>query len=442
MNRREYLAAATGVAVTVAGCAGSDGDDASATPSTDGETTSTSASSTAGDRPAEVALDTIADGLNAPVDVAFAQDADRQYVAEQSGLVQVLAGGDRRSTPLLDLRDAVVTGYEAGLLGLALHPEFADNRRLFVRYSAPAREGTPDGYSHTFVLAEFQVADDGLTARRDSERTVLTIPEPQSNHNAGSLAFGPDGYLYVGVGDGGSGDDQGRGHVDDWYEAVSGGNGQDVTENRLGSILRIDVDDRPDGDPYAVPDDNPLVGGPGLDEHYAWGFRNPWRIAFDGEDLYVGDVGQDRYEEINEVRAGGNYGWNVREGSHCFGAEDCPAGTPSDVRGGEPLLDPVVEYPHSDAAVSGVSVITGNVYRGSAVPGLRGAFVFGDLRARGRLFVAEPRSDGEWPTRVLPVSDADADTLQRVFSFQRYDGGLYVLGSGDDYGGVHRLQAV
>jgi glucose/arabinose dehydrogenase len=440
MNRREYLAAATGVAVTVAGCAGSGGDDASATPSTDGETASTRTSATAGDRPEEVALATVADDLDTPVDVAFAHDADRQYVAEQRGVVRVLEDGDRRSTPLLDLSDAVVTGYEAGLLGLALHPEFADNRRLFVRYSAPPREGTPDGYSHTFVLAEFRVADDGLTARRDSERAVLTIPEPQSNHNAGSLAFGPDGYLYVGVGDGGSADDQGRGHVEDWYDAVAGGNGQDVTENRLGSVLRIDVDDRPDGDPYGVPDGNPLVGAPGLDEHYAWGFRNPWRIAFDGEALYVGDVGQNRYEEVNEVRAGGNYGWNVREGAHCFGAEDCVDGTPSDVRGGEPLIDPVVEYPHSDAAVSGVSVITGNVYRGSAVPGLRGAFVFGDLRARGRLFVAEPRSDDEWPTRVLPVADADA--LQRVFSFQRHDGELYVLGSGDDGGAVHRLQAV
>ncbi|MFB6268348.1 MAG: sorbosone dehydrogenase family protein [Halobacterium sp.] len=444
MHRRQYLAAATGLAAALAGCAGDTTDGQTTAPTTARDTTtdaqSTATKTTQSDgRPDAVALETLVDGLGVPVDVAFAPDADLQYVAERRGVVHVLAAGQRQSTPLLDLRGDIVTGAETGLLGLALHPKFSQNRRLFVRYSAPRREGTPDDYSHTFVLAEFQVSEDGQTARRDSERTVLEVPQPQANHNAGSLAFGPDGHLYVGVGDGGAGGDQGTGHVDDWYDAVDGGNGQDVTENLLGSVLRIDVDDRQDGRAYRVPDDNPLVGSEGLDEHYAWGFRNPWRLAFDGSDLYAGDVGQSRYEEVDLVERGGNYGWNVREGAHCYGADDCPTQTPDDVRGGEPLVDPVIEYPHGDAAVNGVSVIAGNVYRGTAIPGLQGVFVFGDLQAQGRLFTATPQREGMWPTRVLPVTDADAGKLSQLFGFQRHDGELYVLGRGENGGGLHRL---
>jgi len=213
---------------------------------------------------------------------------------------------------------------------------------------------------------EFDACADGRRVRRDSERTVLEIPEPQGNHNAGDLAFGPDGHLYVAVGDGGSGGDRGRGHVEDWYDANEGGNGQDVTENLLGSVLRIDVDGRDDGKAYAIPEDNPLVGREGLDEHFAWGLRNPWRMSFDGKELYVADVGQFAREEVSLVTNGGNYGWNVREGIECFGADDCPDETPPDVRGGEPLVDPVVEYPHSgDADVRRCPV--GAVVRAEAV---------------------------------------------------------------------------
>jgi glucose/arabinose dehydrogenase len=243
----------------------------------------------------------------------------------------------------------------------------------------------------------------------------------------------------VGVGDGGAGGDQGRGHVDDWYDAVGGGNGQDVTENLLGSILRIDVDDSDDERAYAVPDDNPLVGREGLDEQYAWGFRNPWRLAFDGADLYAGDVGQNRYEEIDRVQRGGNYGWNVREATHCFQADDCPDATPEEVRGGEPLLAPVVEYPHSGAPVSGISVITGNVYRGEAIPALQGQFVFGDYRAQGRLFTATPADEGPWSTAVLPVADADADKLSQILTFGRHEGEIYVAGNGAQGGALHRV---
>ena len=454
MTRRGLLAATlTGTVGALAGCGTrSDGAaDGGSSPTAEPTASEQPASRAGTDRPtadpardaipARVGLDTVATGFNAPVDVAVAPDADRRYVADQVGVVHVHEADGLRDRPFLDLGGAVDFGGEKGLLGLALHPAFADNRRVYVRYSAPPRDGTPTGYSHTFVLSEFTATADGRRVRPGSERTLLEIPEPQSNHNAGAIAFGPDGFLYVGVGDGGAGGDQGRGHVSDWYDGVGGGNGQDVTQNLLGSILRIDVDDRDGPGAYGIPDDNPLVGRSGLDEHYAWGFRNPWRLSFDGPDLYVGDVGQNRYEEVDLVTAGGNYGWNVREGTHCYGTNGCPDRTPDDVRGGEALQPPIVEYPHSGAAVSGISVIGGVVARGPTLPGLVGRYVFGDLDARGRLFVATPPDGGgQWPTSVLPVADGDADKLERILSFGRdADGDVYVLGTGAGGGGLHRL---
>jgi len=456
MERRSFLATAVAAAPGLAGCL-TDSGPSGGTPTDDtqdggsgtgdgtpGDDTPTAGESEPeagadGDKPSTVGLETVVTGLENPLDVAFPPDSGRTYVAEQRGTIRVLDAEGRPTETLLDLRDTVEAGGEKGLLGIALHPDFGTNRRLFVRYSSPPRAGTPRGYSHTFVLAEFDVQDDGLSVRRESELSVLEIPQPQGNHNAGAIAFGPDGHLFVTVGDGGAGGDQGAGHVDDWYGAVGGGNGQDVTENLLGSILRIDVDDSADGSDYAIPDDNPLVGEPGLDEHYAWGFRNPWRFAFDGTDLYVGDVGQNSYEEVDLVEKGGNYGWNVREGTHCFGADKCPDETPPGVRGGEPLRDPVIEYPQTGADVRGVSVIPGNVYRGSAVPGLQGRFVFGDFRAEGRLFCATPADAGLWPTTVLPIADADADELRQLLSMARHEGDLYVLGNGANGGGLHRL---
>ncbi|MEF8907705.1 MAG: PQQ-dependent sugar dehydrogenase [Haloarculaceae archaeon] len=433
MRRRTVLATLAAGAAGLAGCSQGppSGDDDGGGGTANGDPTATPLDGL----PDAVTLDPVAEGLRAPLGLAFAPDADRRYVAEQQGVVRVHEADGLRSEPLLDLRETVVTGFEQGLLGLALHPDFAENRRLFVRYSAPPRSGTPEGYSHTFVLAEFEVAAGGRTVVPGSERTVLEIPEPQANHNAGSVVFGTDGYLYVGVGDGGAGGDQGGGHAEDWYGAVSGGNGQDVTENLLGSILRLDVDSREGDRGYAVPDDNPLVGQEGLDEHYAWGFRNPWRLSVDGDELYAGDVGQDRYEEIDRVERGGNYGWNVREGRHCFGTDDCPERTPADVRGGERLREPVLEYPHSGADVNGISVIIGNVYRGSAVPGLDGRFVFGDYRASGRLFVADP-ADG-WASSVLRT-EGDS-TVERILSIDRGpQGEMYVLGTGER-GGLYRV---
>jgi glucose/arabinose dehydrogenase len=394
-----------------------------------------------------VSLEPVADGFTAPLGFESPAGVDRHYVVDQAGTVETVAEGGRRDEPFLDVTDRTVpvSGYtEQGLLGLAFHPEFPDEERCFVRYSAPSRAGTPDDYSHTFVLSEFRATPDG--ADPDSERTLLEIPEPQFNHNGGAVVFGPDGYLYLGVGDGGAGNDRGRGHVGDWYDAVPGGNGQDVAENLLGSVLRIDVDGRGVDRPYAIPGDNPLVGRGGLDEHYAWGFRNPWRLSFgpDGR-LLVADVGEGSFEEVNLVVSGGNYGWNVREGADCFGADDCPDRTPEGVRGGEPLRDPVVEYSHD----VGIAVIGGHVYRGSAAPDLGGSYVFGDWRGGDggpKLFAATPGDGASWGMSRVGVDGADGAGSFLLAFGEDPDGELYVCTSGrstvgGSTGAVHRVVA-
>jgi glucose/arabinose dehydrogenase len=398
LSRRRLLAASASSLGALAGCAG-DGD---------GATPRQSPSPTDGGVPSvDVATETVASGFTSPVDVIPL--GDRYLVADQPGELVLIDGGATET--VLDLRDRTVDvgGYdERGLLGVATHPEVASNGRLFVRYSAPARAGTPEDFAHTFVLAEFEMdpATGGIDP--DSERSILEIPQPQGNHNAGDVLFGPDGYLYVPVGDGGGAGDQGMGHVeDDRYGAVGGGHGQDVTENLLGSLLRIDVDATESDRPYGIPDDNPLVGKAGLDEHYAWGLRNPWRLSFgpDGR-CFAADVGQDTFEEVNVIERGGNYGWNVREGTACYGASECPTVTPD----GQQLRDPVVQYGR-DGPVSGLAVIGGHLYRGGGIPTLSGEYVFGDWQAGGRLFVANETDSGLWSTGTLPVAGEDAVPL-------------------------------
>ncbi len=220
-----------------------------------------------------------------------------------------------------------------------------------------------------------------------------------------------------------------------------------MTQNLLGSILRIDVDAYEGGKPYAVPDENPLVGGDGLDELWAWGFRNPWRLSFSGDDLFVADVGQLRFEEVNLVRKGGNYGWNVREGTRCFDAgapkrtpKRCPNRAPSRApHDGRPLIDPVIECPHSSQGRSvGHAVIGGHFYEGTAISELDGSYVFGDWSRsfrspRGRLFFANrPNANDErWPVRELVVEGSEDGEIDRyVLAFGRDpDGELYVLTS-------------
>lgn len=363
--------------------------------------------------------------------LAFRNPSDNaQYIADRHGIIYLQSGGELSEA--LDISDRVRTGSERGLLGLALHPNFSETNQVYVRYSAPNQPDTPDNYSHTFRLSELSASDDG-SIDADSERVLLDIPEPQGNHNSGPIEFGPDGYLYIGVGDGGGSDDRGTGHVDDWYDAVPGGNGQDITENLLGSLLRIDVNTQTDDKPYGIPDDNPLVNREGLDEIYAWGLRNPWGHSFDDDTLYLADVGQNRYEEINLIENGGNYGWNVKEATHCFNADDCPEETPN----GQPVIDPIIEYSRfDDPPVTGTAVVGGHIYRGNEFPALEGQYVFGDLQANGRLFTATPSDAGLWRTDGLPVTENSKDDLQQLFAIEKTtDNELVVLTNT----GIHRL---
>jgi len=416
-SRRAFLAGATLSVAALAGCSSSESAPGTPTP--------------ADLQALELDSTELVSGLAAPVDVAVPR-ADEYFIADQMGTVSYQNGPDASSTTAVDLTDRMTDpGGEKGLLGLAFHPDYDGSGRVYLRYSAPLRSRMPSGYSHTFVLSEFDVADGSIDP--DSERVLLEIAEPQSNHNAGAVGFGPDGYLYVGVGDGGAGNDQGQGHVEDWYDAVEGGNGQDVTENLLGSLLRIDVESEGSNRAYGIPDDNPLVGREGLDEHYAWGFRNPWRFSFgpDGR-LFVADVGQNKYEEVNVVEKGGNYGWNVREGRPCFQAEECPTTGPD----GDPLLDPIVQYPHSGDGITGLSAIGGYLYNGENIPTLQGRYVFADYLTNGQLFVATEGDDG-WSKTAVPISGIGSNVL----SFGETPAGeLLVCSTGDEGGAVHRIK--
>jgi len=401
------------------------------------------------EEPPAVGLKTVADGLTSPVTLTSPGDGSgRSFVVDQVGLIRVLMpDGTLRPEPFLDLRSrmvALMSGFdERGLLGLAFHPQYAANGRLFVYYSAPLRAGGPAGFNHTSHISEFRVSADPNRGDPASERILLQVDEPQFNHNAGTLLFGPDdGDLYISLGDGGGANDVGLGHVADWYADNAGGNGQDVTENLLGSILRIDVDA---GAPYAIPPDNPFAGTPGLDEVWAYGFRNPYRMSFDSggsHQLFVGDVGQNSWEEVSIVTAGGNYGWNVKEATHCFDAESPnqePASCPDVVgpghpRTGDPLIDPIIEYPQARLGGPGVAVVGGHVYRGSALPQFRGRYVFGDWsrsfgQPSGSLFVAKPRTRGLWEMQELRVATSPTGRLNaRLLGFgQDAAGELYAL---------------
>ena len=371
---------------------------------------------------ADAAVETVVDGLVAPVGlVAPPDDTGRLFVLEQTGLISVLQPGAAAVTPFLDLRDRVVQlrpDYdERGLLGLAFHPDFATNGRFFVYYGAAPRKGAAAGSDHTNTLSEFRVdAADPDRADPTSERIVLQFDQPQFNHSGGGLGFGPDGMLYLGTGDGGGQGDASEGHSPQ-------GNAQDLAKLN-GKILRLDVDGKR---PYAIPTDNPKIDG-ARPEIYAYGFRNPWRLSWEpggARRLLVSDVGYGRYEEIDVVNSGANYGWRIREGTHCLDVDqpltetaDCPTTGAA----GEPLVDPVLEYAHKDV---GVAVVGGYVYRGSAIAGLRDQYVFADFSAdpdnnlsfpRGSMLVATPvEGDGHVglatarPQRWEPQSLRDRD---------------------------------
>jgi glucose/arabinose dehydrogenase len=275
-------------------------------------------------------------------------------------------------------------------------------------------------------------------ADMNSEKPLLEIDDPQGNHNGGMIAFGPDdNYLYIAIGDGGAANDVAPGHVEDWYPVNAGGNGQDVEQNLFGNILRIDVDG---GNPYAIPRDNPFVGKVGRDEIYAYGFRNPYRFSFDmggSHRLFAGDAGQVLYEEVSVVNKGGNYGWNVKEGTRCFNAAsnltELPS-CPSVDNLGNMLIDPVIEINHFRNPLGGkaTTVIGGNVYRGKAIPQYSGRYIFGTFSQapgvpNGELFITTTEGPGLWSYQEITLKSTPNDLGYYLKGFgQDNDGEIYL----------------
>ena len=351
----------------------------------------------------EVTLQRVAEGLSFPLYVTAPTGDPRIFIVEKDGLIKVLEAGSVLAAPFLDLTDQVSRGSEQGLLSIAFHPNYASNGRFFVNYTD--RNGDTQ-------IVEFRVSSDPDRADPSPVRTILSIEQPFSNHNGGLVLFGPDGKLWIGMGDGGS-----------------GGDPQENAQNLgtlLGKLLRIDVDGAA---PYTVPADNPFVGRPGArGEVWAYGLRNPWRFAFDREtgDLYIADVGQNRLEEVNAVRGPGrglNYGWDVMEGSECF--------EPSQGCDQDDLTLPVVDYDHGD----GCSISGGYVYRGDAIPDLRGTYFYSDYCSG---FVRSFRFDGNRATEERTWSELEPPgNDSQVSSFgEDAAGELYLMTGG---GSVYKI---
>lgn len=341
----------------------------------------------------EIALEEVVHGLAKSIGVAHAGDGSgRLFVVEQPGRVRIIQDGRLLAEPFLDIRRLVTSsGSEQGLLSVAFHPRFAANGLFYVNYT---------GAQGATQVVRYQVSQsDPNMADPNAAKLLLTVAQPYANHNGGDMKFGPDGYLYIGLGDGGSAGDPHN-------------NGQRL-DTLLGKMLRIDVDG---GDPYAIPPDNPFLGQSGRDEIWAYGLRNPWRFSFDRltGDLWIADVGQNKAEEINFAPAGTpggqNYGWNLYEGSLPY-REGSLAGA----------IFPVAEYSHDQ----GCSVTGGHVYRGQAYPTLQGHYLYGDF-CSGRIW-SLVWHDGEWRNDELLT------TGKRITSFGEDESGeIYLL----DHDGV------
>ena len=305
-----------------------------------------------GDVPAIALEPLVAGGLERPLYLTHAGDGTgRLFILEQPGRIRIVRDGQLLEAPFLDIAKQVRFAGEQGLLGLAFHPSYKTNGRYFIHYVRAS-----DGRT---VIAEFQASSNPDRSGM-SEKIILTVAQPYPNHKGGMIEFGPDGFLYLGLGDGGS-----------------GGDPENRAQNRaelLGKILRVDVDH---GHPYAIPSDNPPTDGKGRPEIYATGLRNPWRFSFDRQtgELWAGDVGQNEWEEIDSIRPGENYGWRVMEGTHCY--------RPRLFCSAEGFVPPVVEYAHEQGRCS---VTGGYVYRGERIPSLRGAYVYGDF-CSGEVFL-------------------------------------------------------
>jgi glucose/arabinose dehydrogenase len=358
---------------------------------------------------------------------------------EQSGaIVLLLPDGTVRPAPFLDLTDKMVRLNrefdERGLLGMAFHPQFKENGKFYVVYSGPVSSDTPRrvrlNFNCTNYLSEFRVSKtDPNQADLATERIIYRWHKPQFNHNGGAIAFGPDGYLYIATGDGGSANDKALFHT----EKI--GNAQDL-KSPLGKILRINVNA---GDPYSIPADNPFADSKdALPEIYAYGLRNPWRMSFDagGEhQLFTADVGQNAYEEVDIIVKGANYGWNRMEGTRCFNPDD--PNKPPETCNKSGLTMPIAEYGNLNVVKDGkgLSVTGGYVYRGKAIPQLQGTYVFGDwsrqfIQPEGVLLVAFPPKEkgAMWAIEDVEVVNMKFHSYVLAFA-QDEDNELYVLTS-------------
>ncbi|MCA9859319.1 MAG: PQQ-dependent sugar dehydrogenase [Thermomicrobiales bacterium] len=348
-----------------------------------------------------IGFEPIFDGLSSPVGYVDANDGSgRFFIVEQDGRVLVSNGGELLDTPFLDIRTTISTGSEQGLLSIALDPGFGDNGRVFVSFT--------DTEGDSQVVRYSVRADDPNQLDPETAVTILSLDQPYPNHNGGDIVFGPDGYLYLGFGDGGSqGDPENR--------------AQNPSE-LLGKILRIDVGG--DQEPYGIPADNPFVDDSSFaPEVFAWGLRNPWRLSFDREtgDLWIGDVGQSAIEEIDLIptgTSGQNFGWNIFEGTECYAGECDESG----------LTMPVEQYTHE----YGCSVTGGYVYRGASIPDLVGTYLFADY-CTGYLWGLVPNGDGTYTATDF------IETSMNPSSFaQDASGELYIL---DLNGGISRVVA-
>ncbi|HEV8205576.1 MAG TPA: PQQ-dependent sugar dehydrogenase [Acidimicrobiia bacterium] len=337
--------------------------------------------------------------VEAPTAFATRQGDRAFYITEQVGRVRAVRDGNLDAQPVLDLTDRVGSGGERGLLGLTFS---ADGSKLYVHYTDKDGDTRVDEYAMS-----------GNAADAGSRREILAVDQPQANHNGGQLSFGPDRMLYLGLGDGGGAGDQGSGHAE-------GGNGQSL-DTLLGKILRIDPR-ASGGREYTIPPDNPFANGGGLSEIWAYGLRNPWRFSWDGDtnDLWIADVGQNQWEEVDFVAggraAGLNFGWNRLEGTHQFSGQ-APANA----------VPPIYEYSHDGG---GCSVSGGYVYRGAKIPDLRGAYVFSDYCDSALRAITQ--KGGE----LADQRDLGARSNQVAAFGQDQDGELYVLSQGD---GLQRL---
>jgi uncharacterized protein (TIGR03437 family) len=336
--------------------------------------------------PATTQLIPIANGLESPLYLTNARDgSDRLFILERPGRIRVIRRGESTplATPFLDISANVLLGGERGLLGLAFHPQYATNRRFFVNYTR-----IPDGAT---VISEFLVSASNPNIAETNERVLLTIAQPFANHNGGMIEFGPDGFLYIGMGDGGSSFDP--------------GNRAQNIEELLGKMLRIDVNNTDGTTPYSSPPDNPFFGpAPGRDEIYAVGLRNPFRWSFDRStgELYAGDVGQNALEEIDIITRGGNYGWRVFEGTQCTSLDPCDSGM---------FIPPIYQYDHSGGRCS---VTGGYVYRGSRGTFPAASYIFGDF-CSGEIFIRNNDSVRLLLDTDLQIASFGEDELGEIY---------------------------